>query len=115
MGLALQDLLDDYSGKKLSLEWALHSFQVLSKCQFGDTVDEAIQHDFLHHFLPWEDKFAAVQMDIWQVWDPKYHYHLNLTNDMPIWAKLPRLSPEEEAWLDVNLEELVAKGVIAPI
>ena len=34
---------------------------------------------------------------------------------MPIRAKLPRLRPEEEAWLDVHLDELVAKGVIGPI
>ena len=34
---------------------------------------------------------------------------------MPIRVKLPRLRPEEEAWLDVHLDELVAKGVIGPI
>ena len=44
------------------------------------------------------------------VWDPKYHYCLDLTNAVPIWAKPPRLRPEEEAWLDVHLDELVAKG-----
>ena len=57
----------------------------------------------------------AIQMDIGRVWDPKYHYHLDLTNAVPIWAKPPRLCPEEEAWLDVHLDELVAKGVIGPI
>ena len=67
------------------------------------------------HLLPWEDKLAAVQMDIGQVWDPKYHYRLDLTNTVPIWAKPPRLHPEEEAWLDVPLEKLVVKGVIGPI
>ena len=50
-----------------------------------------------------------------EVWDPKYHYHLDLTNAMPIQAKPPRLRPEEEAWLDVHLDELVAKGIIGPI
>ena len=54
-------------------------------------------------------------MDIGRVWDPKYHYHLDLTNAVPIRAKPPRLRPEEEAWLDVHLDELVAKGVIGPI
>ena len=34
---------------------------------------------------------------------------------MPIRAKPPRLRPEEEAWLDVHLDELVAKGVIGSI
>ena len=34
---------------------------------------------------------------------------------MPIWAKATHLCPEEEAWLDVHLDELVAKGVIGPI
>ena len=34
---------------------------------------------------------------------------------MPIQAKLPHLQLEEEAWLDVHLDELVAKGVIGPI
>ena len=54
-------------------------------------------------------------MDIGWVWDPKYHYRLDLTNAVPIRAKPPRLRPEEEAWLDVHLDELVAKGVIGPI
>ena len=54
-------------------------------------------------------------MDIGWVWDPKYHYHLDLTNAMPIQAKPPHLRPEEEAWLDVHLDELVAKGIIGPI
>ena len=34
---------------------------------------------------------------------------------MPIWVKLPHLHPEEEAWLYVHLDKLVAKGVIGPI
>ena len=34
---------------------------------------------------------------------------------MPIWPKPPRLNPEEEAWLDVYLDKLVAKGLIGPI
>ena len=54
-------------------------------------------------------------MDIGWVWDPKYHYRLDLTNTVPIWVKPPHLHPEEEAWLDVHLDELVAKGVIGPI
>ena len=67
------------------------------------------------HLLSYEDKPAAVQMDIGWVGDPKYHYHLDLTNTGPIQAKLPRLCPEEEAWLDVYLDKLVVKGVISPI
>ena len=34
---------------------------------------------------------------------------------MPIRAKPPYLHPEEEAWLGIHLDELVAKGVIGPI
>ena len=94
---------------------ALCRYWALSKCQFGDTVDEAARRAFLRRLLPWEDKLVAVQMDIRWVWDPKYHYHLDLTNAMPIRVKPPRLCPEEEAWLDVHLDELVAKGVIGPI
>ena len=56
----------------------------------------------------------AIQTDIGWVWDPKYHYCLDLTNAMPIWVKLPRLCPEEEAWLDIHLGKLVTKGVIGP-
>ena len=110
-----RDLMMDYNGKELPPEWALCRYRALSKCQFGDTVDEAAHGAFLHHLLPWEDKLVAIQMDIGWVWDPKYHYHLDLTNAMPIWAKPPRLHPEEEAWLDVHLDELVAKGVIGLI
>ena len=70
---------------------------------------------FLRHLLPWEDKLAAVQTDIRWVWDPKYHYCLDLTNTVPIQVKPPCPHPEEEAWLDVHLDKLVAKGVIGPI
>ena len=56
-----------------------------------------------------------MQIDTGWVWDPKYHYYLNLNNTIPIWAKPPCLLPEEEAWLDVPLDELVTKGVIGPI
>ena len=70
----------------------------LSKYQFGDTVGEAMQCAFLCHLLPCEDKLAAVQIDIGWVWDPKYHYHLDLTNTVPIWVKPPHLRPKEEAW-----------------
>ena len=105
----------DYNGKKLPLERALCRYWALSKCQFGDTVDKAAWHSFLRHMLPWEDKLAAIQTDIGRVWDPKYHYYLDLTNAVPIWAKPPRLHPEEEAWLNEHLDELVAKGVIGPI
>ena len=88
-----RDLLKDHNSKELPLEWALCRFWALSKCHFGDTVDEAAQCTFLHHLLPWEDKLAAVQMDIRWVWDPKYHYHLDLTNAMPIWVEPPHLHP----------------------
>ena len=107
-------MMDD-NGKELPPKWALCRYRALSNCQFSNTVGEAAWRTFLHCFLPWEDKLVAVQMDIGQVWDPKYHYHLDLTNTVPIWAKPPCLRLEEEAWLDVHLDELVAKGVIGPI
>ena len=78
-------------------------------------MGEAARHAFLCRLLPYKDQLAAIQMDIGWVGDPKYHYHLGLTNAVPIQAKPPRLCPEEEAWLDVHLDELVAKGVIGPI
>ena len=84
-----RDLMMDYNGKELPPEWALCRYRALSKCQFGDTVDEAAWRTFLCHLLPWEDKLAAVQMDIGWVWDPKYHYRLDLTNAVPIRAKPP--------------------------
>ena len=84
----------DYNDKELPLEWALCMYQALSKCQLGDTVGEATQCAFLHRLLPWEDKLAAIQMDIRRVWDPKYHYCLDLTNTVAIGAKPPRLHPE---------------------
>ena len=110
-----QDLLDDHNGKELPPKQALFRFWALSKCQFGDTIDEAAQRTFLCYLLPYEDKFVAIQIGIGQVWDPKDHYHLDLTNAVPIRAKLPHLCPEKEAWLDVHLDELVAKGVIGSI
>ena len=65
--------------------------------------------------LPCKDKLTAIQMDIGRVWDPRYHYHLDLTNTVPIRANPPRLHPEGEAWLDIHLDKLMAKGVIGPI
>ena len=47
--------------------------------------------------------------------DPHYHYCLKLRNEVSIKACPMRLCPEEEAWLDVHLDELVSKGVIDPI
>ena len=110
-----RDLMLDYNGKELPPERALYRYRSLSKCQFGDTVDEATRCAFLSHLLPWEDKLAAIQMDIGGVLNPKYHYHLDLTNAVPIRVKPPRLCPEEEAWLDVHLDELVDKGMVGPI
>ena len=55
-----RDLMMDDNGKELPPEWALCRYLALSKCQFGDTVDEATQCTFLHHLLPWEDKLAAI-------------------------------------------------------
>ena len=46
------DLTMDDNGKKLPSERALHRYRALSKCQFGDTVDEAARHVFLRRLLP---------------------------------------------------------------
>ena len=51
-------------------------------------------------------------MDTSWVWDEKYHYRLDFTNTIPLQAKLPHLQPEEEAWLDIHLDGLAAKGLI---
>ena len=72
-------------------------------------------HAFLCCLLPCEDKLAAVQMDFGWVWDPEYHYCLDITNIVPIQAKPTHLNPEEEAWLHFHLAKLIAKGVIGPI
>ena len=42
-----RDLLDDPNSKGLSLEWVFVRFWALSKCQFGNTVDEATWYAFL--------------------------------------------------------------------
>ena len=39
----------------------------------------------------YEDKLVVVQIDIGQVWDLKYHYHLDFTNTVPTQVKLPHL------------------------
>ena len=95
--LCILDLLDDPYSKELPPDQALHRFWVLSKCQFRYTIGEAVQCAFLHCLLPCEDKLAAVYTDIGWVWDPKYHYHLDLTNTVSIRVKPPCLHPEEEA------------------
>ena len=54
----------------------------------------------------------AIKIDIRWVWDPEYY--LDLTDRVPIQTKSPRLCPEKEAWLEIHLDKLVAKGVIGP-
>ena len=87
----------------------------LSKCAFGKAVSAAARRDFLARLIPHEHRLAAKQTDIGAVHDPKYHYTLRLRNEAPIKHKPMRLRPAEEAWLDVHLDELLAKGVIGPI
>ena len=88
-----RDLTMDYNAKEFPPEQALHRYRALSKCQFGDTVDEAAWRTFLRCLLPWEDKLAAIQMDIGWVWDPKYHYHLDLTKCHAHPGKAPPPAP----------------------
>ena len=90
-------LLADPNGMELLPKWALCRFWAFSKCQFGDTVGEAAWHAFLYHLLPCEDKHAAAQMDITQLWDPKFDLHLDLINTVPIREKLPFLFTKKKA------------------
>ena len=89
------DLLVDTNSKKLLLEQVLCRFQALSKYQFGEAVGEATQHTFLCYLVPFKDKPSVVQMDMGQVWDPKNHYFLDLTNTLPIWAESPCFQPKK--------------------
>ena len=93
----------------------VQQYDALSKCAFGKAVGEESRHDFLCRLLPCEARLAAKQTDISRVEDSRYHYHLKLRNEVSIKARPMRLRPEEEAWLDVHLDELVSKGVIGPI
>ena len=101
--------------KGLSEEQVVRQYDVLSKCAFGKAVGEESRCDFLCRLLPCEAHLAAKQTDIGRVEDPRYHYCLKLRNEVGIKARPMRLRPEEEAWLDVHLDELVSKGVISPI
>ena len=47
--------------------------------------------------------------------DPAFHYELKLNNTTPIRSKPLKMRPEEEAWLDLHLDELEGKGVIAKL
>lgn len=42
-------------------------------------------------------------------------YKLEVDNQLPIRAQAMRLQPEQEEWLNEYLDDLVAKGVIAPV
>jgi hypothetical protein len=98
-----------------SKEMALRRYKALSKCKFGPGVDKVAKREFLRRLIPHEHHLAAKQTDIGNVKDPKYHYRLRLNNVTPVRAKPMRLCPQEEAWLDVHLDELLAKGVIGTI
>ena len=92
-----------------------HQFSALSKCKFGTAVSEEAKVGFLWRLVPCWCNLAAKQNNIGNVKDPKYHYRLRLNNLSPISSKPMRLKPHEEAWLDVHLDELLAKNVIGPI
>lgn len=96
-------------------ETILRRYAALSRCKFGGGVLNRAKRRFLQRLIPCEKNLAARQTDIGYVHDPKYHYELRLNNAIPIRAKPMRLRPQEEAWLDVHLDELLAKGVIGPI
>ena len=98
-----------------SEEVAVRRHKALSKCKFGPGVDDVAKGKFLRRLIPHEHHLAAKQTDIGNVKDPKYHYQLRLNNVTPVRAKPMRLRPQEEAWLDVHLDELIAKGVIGLI
>ena len=93
----------------------LRRFKALSKCRFGAGVSDDAKCRFLQRLIPCELRLAAKQTDIGKVQDPRYHYQLRLNNATPVKAKPMRFRPKEEAWLDVHLDELLAKGVIGPI
>ena len=99
----------------MSEERVVRQYDVLSKCAFSEAVGEESRRDFLRRLLPCEARLAAKQTDIGRVEDPQYHYRLRLRNEVGIKVRPMRLRPEEEAWLDVHLDELVSKGVIGPI
>ncbi len=46
---------------------------------------------------------------------PEFQYRLEVNNETPIASKAMKFGPEEEAWLDGYIDELLAKGVITPI
>ena len=99
----------------MSEEQVVRQYDALSKCAFSKAVGEESRRDFLCCLLPCEARLAAKQTDIGRVEDPRYHYHLKLRNEVSIKARPMCLRPEEEAWLDVHLDELVRTGVIGPI
>ena len=111
--LTERGLLDPAEG--LDEEQVRRRYNALSKCAFGKAVDDEARRHFLRRLLPCEARLAAKQTDIGRVEDPRYHYRLKLRNEVGIKARPMRLRPEEEAWLDVHLDELVSKGVIGKI
>lgn len=109
--LAASGLLEEDEDDDL----VLRRYKALSKCKFGEGVSEDTKRRFLQRLIPCEFRLAAKQTDIGEVQDPRYLYRLRLNNATPVRAKPMRLRPKEEAWLDVHLDELLAKGVIGPI
>ena len=104
------------NGKGLPLELALYRFWALSKCQFGDTVGEAMWRTFLCtaccpvriSLQPSNGHWAGLGPKIPLPSGPhQYSAHPGESH--------PSLHPKEEAWLDLHLDELMAKGMIGPI
>ena len=111
-----QELLDDHNSKELSLQNGLFTqFWALSKCQFGDTVDEATSAPFCAVCCPGRTSLWPSRQILGGSGTQSTTTIWTSPNVVPIWAKPPHLHPEEEAWLDVHLDKLVAKGVIGPI
>ena len=91
-------MMDD-SGKELPPERAPCRYWALPKCQFREQLMRlhSAPSCLICYLGRTNLRPSTVQTDIGWVWDPKYRYHLDLTNAMPIRAKPPCLRPEEEA------------------
>ena len=53
--------------KGLSEEQVVRKYDVLSKCAFGEAVEEESRRDFLRRLLPCEARLAVKQTDIGRV------------------------------------------------
>ena len=89
--------------------------RALQTVKFGPAVDYQRQCSFLQRLTPLSHMLAVEQTDLGLITDPRFTYKLALEDYTPIRDKPIIYPPHVEAWLDEQLDQMLATGRIVPV